>query len=253
MLYKVVFNKMRVTARTLFPVFWASLLVILSVGFIYASDADFAYLIKKKGAPAKELIEKPTLYRETELNGLPCTASDFEFLLDRPRSSIALAGKMHKSLDKYTIDSRKPGELHIDDQGNLVGDMELVINRPGKRMYYITGYWKLVLGMKLEGRMALVVDYKEVADGNGRALDAKARGYMMVDNSVAGEAFKVLAFMFPGKVDARINRFATAVEKVVVAVHDDPEGVCKRLEGAQHVPPEEAREFRARFGARKAG
>ena len=229
------------------------MLFLMSAGavFAYTHDPEFDVLIAKKGAAARELFENPTLYREAQLRGMPCSPDDFQFLLDRPRTSVALAGKMHKSLDKYYISVVRPGLYHIEGGKELVGDMELVSDRPGKRLYYVTGYWKLIPGIRLNGRIALAVDYWEESGANRRALDARARGYMMVDNSVAGAAFKLAAFLFPKKVDARINRFATAVRKVVEGVHNDPQGTLKRLESVPYVPPEEAREFRDRFLAKR--
>lgn len=221
-------------------------------GYLYAADPEFDVLAKKKGVAARELLDKPTLYRKAELKGIPCASEDFDFLLDRPRTSVALAGKLHKSLDKYAITMTKPGTYHIDDKGNLVGDMEIVISEPGKRMYYIAGFWKLMPGVRLNGRMALIVEYKEVGAGKDSRLDADARGYMMVDNSVAGAAFKLAAYLFPNKVDARINRFATAVGKVVQAIHDDPDAALKRVENSKNIPPEEVKEFRERFASRRA-
>lgn len=225
------------------------LVVVLAViaGSGYAGDPEFDILVQKKGATARELLDKPTLYRKAELKDMPCNSADFDFLLDRPRTSVALAGKIHKSLDKYAITMTKPGTYHIDDKGSLVGDMDIVINQPGKRMYYIAGFWKLMAGVRLNGRMALIVEYKETGNGKDSRLNADARGYMMVDNSVAGAAFKLAAFLFPKKVDARINRFATAVSKVVQAIHDDPNAALKRVEDSRNVPPEEVKEFRARF------
>jgi len=216
-------------------------------GCLYAGDPEFDILAQKKGAAARELLDKPTLYRKTDLKGMPCNSEDFDFLLDRPRTSVALAGKLHKSLDKYAITMTKPGMYHIDDKGNLVGDMDIVISEPGKRMYYIAGFWKLMPGVRLNGRMALIVEYKEAGTGRDCHLDAAARGYMMVDNSVAGAAFKLAAYLFPNKVDARINRFATAVSKVVQAIHEDPEAALKRVGDSRNVPPEEVKEFRERF------
>ena len=151
---------------------------------------------------------------------------------------------MHKSLDKYVITETGPEVYHIDDTKQLVGDMTLINSSPGRRLYYIDGYWKIIMGVILKGRIALLVEYHEIGGGK---LDAKAKGYMMVDNSVAGTALKLLVKLFPAKVDARIARFATAVRKVVEGVHYDPAGTLKRLENAKNVPPAEAREFRDRF------
>ncbi|MGC2423535.1 MAG: hypothetical protein WA666_04190 [Nitrospirota bacterium] len=233
---------MRIKYYLLFAVVLVVLLPTLT--FSGTTDPDFGALTAKEGAKAKELFNDPTLYREADLKALPTTAPDFEFLLDRPRTSVALAGKMHKSLDKYEITKTGPEVYHIDDTKQLVGDMTLINSRPGRRLYYIDGYWKIIMGVILKGRIALLVEYRETGYGK---LDAKAKGYMMVDNSAAGVALKLLVKLFPAKVDARITRFATAVQKVVEGVHYDPAGTLKRLENAKNVPPAEAREFRDRF------
>lgn len=94
-----------------------SVLLTAFAGYLYAGDPEFDILARKKGAAARELLDKPTLYRKTELKGMPCASEDFDFLLDRPRTSVALAGKLHKSLDKYAIAMTKPGTYHIDDKG----------------------------------------------------------------------------------------------------------------------------------------
>lgn len=232
--------------RIKYYLFFALVLAVLfpTIALSGTPDPDFGALIAKEGAKTTELFNNPTLYREADLKALPSTASDFEFLLDRPCTSVALAGKMHKSLDKYVITETRPGIYHINDTKQLVGDMTLINSRPGRRLYYIDGYWKIIMGVILRGRIAVLVEYHETGGGK---LDAKAKGYMMVDNSVAGTALKLLVNLFPAKVDARIARFATAVRKVVEGVHYDPAGTLKRLENAKNVPPAEAREFRDRF------
>lgn len=240
-------RKFKLYLRPIAAITAACLLSASLAGSLYARETAFRALIEKKGAPARELFNDPTLYRKTRLRELPCSSQDFDFLLDRPRTSIALAGKLHKSLDRYEVEARGPGSLHIEDSKSLVGDMELFSHTPGERLYYVTGYWKLMPGIMLKGRMALLVDYEERLDGDGKALDARARGYMMVDNTPAGLAFKLFVGLFPKKLDARIERFATAVRKVVVAVHDDPEAALARIEGSPLVPEEEVREFRERF------
>jgi len=228
-------------------------------GIIYAQDnapdcrqeSQWDRLIKKEGAPVRELLNKPTFYREAEIKGLPCSVSDFEFLLDRPSTSVALAGRVHKSLDHYQIEEKRPGVFHVEDAPELSGDLEVLTNRAGEKVYYLVGYWKPVLGMKLRGRLALVLDYNEKGSGSGKAVDAKARGYILIENAVVSAAFRAVAYMFPKKIDARIDRFATAVSKVICAVHDDPESACKWVDSAPHVSRHEAREFRERFSAGK--
>jgi len=214
---------------------------------------EFETLALKKGPDALEVVRDPTLYRVAELDGLPCSAADFEFLLDRPRTSMVLARALDPGLDEYEIQSRPDGGWHVDDRGRLVGDMELMESAPGRRVYYISGAWRFIFGITFRGRMVLVPEYEEHTLDGVTVVDSRSRGYMKIDNALVGFMAKVVAYVFPGKVDARIKRFSGAVRRVAEAVHDDPAGMYTRLIASGRVPPDEAGEYRARFLALRDG
>ncbi len=226
-----------------------------SAGFAYDGPGEFDRLVERKGHEVLEVIEEPTLYRVAEMEGLPCGADTFSFLLDRPRISMALARALDPTLDEYEIEPRPDGGWHVDDSGRLVGDMELIEAAPGRRVYYISGHWRFVFGITFKGRMVLVPEYEEATSGDGldRVVNARARGYMKIDNTLAGFMAKLVAFIFPGKVDARIGRFAGSVRKVAEAVRDDPAGMYEKLLETGKVPPGEASEYRAMFLKGRAG
>jgi hypothetical protein len=241
--------------NTMKKVVLAAFFAVSVVAVCIAADSagEFGALVHKEGADALEVVREPTLYRVAELDGLPCSADEFGFLLDRPRISMVLARALDPGLDEYEIQSRPDGGWHVDDHGRLVGDMDLVEAAPGKRVYYITGSWRFIFGITFRGRMVLVPEFEEHAvDGNVR-VDSRARGYMKIDNALAGFMARVVAYVFPGKVDARIKRFSDAVRKVAVAVHDDPSGMYTRLIASGKVPPKEEGEYRVRFLAVKDG
>jgi hypothetical protein len=54
-------------------------------------------------------------------------------------------------------------------------------------------------------------------------------------------------FLFPKKVDERIGRFANAVKRVAIAVHDDPAGAYGKLVASGEVGSEELKEFSGMF------
>ena len=56
-----------------------------------------------------------------------------------------------------------------------------------------------------------------------------------------------MAFLFPKKVDERIGRFANAVKKVAIAVHDDPAGAYGKLAASGEAGPGELKEFAGMF------
>jgi len=227
-------------------------ILILSSVFGYrlalsAPEDGFAPLVKKIGPAVREVIDRPTLYRVTELKGLPCTKETFEFLIDRPRVSMALARMLDPTLDDYRIGTRPDGSYHVDDNGKLVGDMEVVTKEPGRRVYYISGYWKFILGIRFSGRMVLVPEYSETVVDGVKTVDARARGYMKIDSVVAGAMARLAMFLFPGKVDSRMARFASAVRTVAASVDGDPEGVYRKLARVKGVSPEELDEFKRTF------
>jgi hypothetical protein len=218
----------------------------LVASLLYAEPGEFAPLVEKKGPAAREVVDSPTLYRVADMQGLPCSKAAFEFLLDRPRLSMALARQLDPDIEEYNIEVRPDGSYHVDDRGRLVGDMELISRQDGGRVYYIAGYWRL-LGIRFNGRMVLAPEYSQVAGMPAPSVNARARGYMKVDSTVAGVIAKVVAKIFPGKVDNRMERFAGAVRKVAEAINADPEGVYKRLLKIKEAPPGEVEEYRLMF------
>jgi len=216
---------------------------------------EFARLVEVKGPGVFSILEEPTLFRVTELDGLPCSSEVFEFLIDRPRLAMVLGRALDPAMDAYEIRETGDGSYRVDDGGKLVGVVELVEDGRGRRIYYISGFWKFSLGLALEGRMVLVPEYEESGDREGgRSVNTTTRGYMKVDNPLVGLLAKMVAHLFPGKVDGRINRFADSVKKVAEAMRDDPVGLYRLLLASDQVTAAEADEFREMaLGGRLAG
>ncbi len=199
-----------------------------------------------RAAAVKEVVTRPTISRVSALPGLPVSSRQYEFLLDRPRLSMALAHICDPSLDLYKIEVRPDGSCHVDDPKGLAGDMELVSSGPGKRLYFISGHYD-ILKMRFNGRMVLDSEYSEHTCPEGVYVDSKATSYVKVDSAFVGAFAKLMAFLFPKKVDARIGRFSNAVKSVAVAVHNDPAGMYRQLAATGGFKPEELREYSAMF------
>lgn len=221
-------------------------LAVVFVPVLALAVGDLPGLAGKKAAAVNEVVARPTISRVSALPGLPVSSRQYEFLLDRPRLSMALAHICDPSLDLYKIEVRPDGTCHVDDPSGLAGDMELVNSTPGKRVYFISGHYDL-LKMRFNGRMVLMTEYSERVCADGEFVDSKATSYVKVDSAFVGAFAKLMAFLFPRKVDARIGRFSNAVKGVAVAVHNDPAGMYKRLAASGEFSPEELREYRLMF------
>jgi hypothetical protein len=225
-------------------IFILALLAVASVAF--SGDNELDAIIRKKGASAAEVVTRPTISRVSKLPCLPVSSRQYEFLLDRPRLSMALAHICDPSLDLYKVEVRPDGSSYVKDPKGLEGEMELVSFTPGKRVYFISGHYDL-LKMRFNGRMVLMTEYSERVCAEGTAVDSKATSYVKVDSAFVGAFAKVMAFLFPKKVDARIGRFSNAVKSVAVAVHNDPADMYKRLAATGEFRPDELREYSLMF------
>ena len=223
--------------------------LLFAIVFIPASTinaSDISSLLEKKGPRAKEVINKPTISRVSELPRLPVSLRQYEFLIDHPRLSMVLAHIYDPSLDLYKIEARTDGSIHIDDPAGLAGDAVLVNSSPGRRVYFVSGYF-VILKMRLNGHMVMNISYSELPGKAPVSVDSTTTCYIKVNSAFAGFFTKLATFLFPKKVDQRIGRFANAVKKVAIAVHADPSGAYAKLAASGEAGPAELKEFAGMF------
>lgn len=227
-------------------------LVTIFISASIASAADMLSLLEKKGPKAKEVVTRPTISRVSELPSLPVSLKQYEFLLDHPRLSMVFAHICDPSLDSYKVEVRPDGLIHIDDPAGLAGDMELVSSIPGRRIYFVSGHFD-ILKMRFYGHVVLLMSYIERPNEAVASVDSTATSYIKVNSAFVGFFAKIAAFLFPRKVDERIGRFANAVRRVAVAVHNDPAGAYRRLAASGEVGSQELKEFAGMFLRRAQG
>jgi hypothetical protein len=222
------------------------LLAILFLPALTAGAADISGLLEKKDPRAKEAAARPTIVRVSELPGLPVSLRQYEFLIDHQHLSIVLAHIYEPSLDLYKIEPGPDGSVHVSDPAGLAGDMEVVNSITGRRVYFITGYFD-VLKMRFNGNMVMHISYSERPGKAPVSTDSTTTCYIKVNSAFAGFFAKIMAFLFPKKVDERIGRFSNAVKRVAIAVHDEPAGAYAKLAASGEVSPAELKEFAKMF------
>jgi hypothetical protein len=223
--------------------------LLLAIVFISASTinaSDISSLLEKKCPMAREVISKPTISRMSELPRLPVSLRQYEFLIDHPHLSMVLAHVCDPSLDLYKIEVRPDGLIHVDDPGNLAGDMELVNATQGRRVYFVSGHF-YILKMRFNGHVVLMTSHSERLSETGASVDSKTTTYIKVNSPIVGFFTRLMDFLFPKKVDERIGRFANAVKRVATAIHDDPAGVYRKLAASDEVSSAELEEFAGMF------
>jgi hypothetical protein len=223
--------------------------LLLALVFMHAqiiNASDISGVLEKKVSGTKEIIARPTITRLSELPRLPVSLRQYEFLMDHPRLSMALAREYDPSLDLYKVVVRSDGLIHVDDPAGLAGNMELVHSITGRRVYFVSGYFD-ILKMRFNGHMVMNISYGERLNGSTASVDSTTTCYIKVNSAFVGFFAKLMALLFPKKVDERIGRFANAVRKVAIALHDDPAGAYGKLAISGEVGPRELKEFAGIF------
>jgi hypothetical protein len=136
--------------------------------------------------------------------------------------------------------------IHIDDPGKLAGDAELIDARPGRRVYLISGYFN-IFKMRFDGHMVLMTVYSERRENAAVSVDATTTAFIKIDSAVAAAFARLADYLFPKKVDERIERFLHAAESIAVAVHKDPAAAHRKLLSAGEVGAEVLQEFGRTF------
>ena len=136
--------------------------------------------------------------------------------------------------------------IHIDDPGKLAGDAELIDARPGRRVYLIVGYFN-IFRVRFDGHMVLMTVYSERRENATVSMGATTTAYVKIGSAFAAAFARLADYLFPTKVDERIERFLRAAEAIAVAVHKDPADVYRKLLSAGEVSAEELEEFGRTF------
>lgn len=207
---------------------------------------DISSLLETKVPGAKGIITKPSIFRESTLARLPISPRQVEFLIDHPHLSLALAHLYAPFLDNYSVEVRPDHVIHIDDPGKLAGDAELIDAHSGRRVYLIAGYFN-IFKMRFDGHMILMTVHSERRENEAVSVNATTTAYIKIDSAFAAAFARLADYLFPKKVDERIERFLRAAESISIAVHKDPAAAYRKLLSAGEVSAEELQEFGRMF------
>jgi len=219
-------------------------LICLFTGVVSAGELSGTREAKKPAV--KEVVANPSLVRESKFPHLPLNERQLVFLIDNPSVALALAHLYASFLDNYRLVLMPDRVIHISDSDKLAGDAELIDVSPGRRGYFIAGYFE-VLKLRFNGKMVLMTRYSEQRNEKGVSVEATTTAYIKIDSVLASAFARLADFLFPKKVDARIERFVRAAETIVSEVHKDPQSAYKKLKAAGEVTPEELAEFGRTF------
>jgi hypothetical protein len=205
---------------------------------------DISSLLETKRPASASVVAKPFIFREAKLPRLLINKEQLEFLVDHPDVALALAHLYAPFLDNYSVNVLPDHAVHIEDPGTLAGDAELIDVRPGRRVYLIAGYYN-ILKMRFNGEIALITVYAEQREDEDAAVsvDATVTAYIKIKSAFAGALARLADFLFPQKVDERLERFVHAAEDISVAIRRDPKDAYRKLKASGEINAGELEEF----------
>ena len=206
------------------------------------STEDISSLLETKRPASASVVAKPFIFREAKLPHLLISEEQLEFLVDHPDVALALAHLYAPFLDNYSVNVLPDHAVHIEDPGTLAGDAELIDVRPGRRVYLIAGYYNL-LKMRFNGEIALITVYAEQREDAAVSVDATVTAYIKIKSAFAGALARLADFLFPQKVDERLERFVHAAEDISVAIRKDPKDAYRKLKASGEINTGELEEF----------
>jgi hypothetical protein len=89
--------------------------------------------------------------------------------------------------------------------------------------------------------------YSERRENSAVSVDATTTAYIKIDSAFAAAFARLADYLFPQKVDERIERFLHAAESIAIAVPKDPAATHRKLMSAGEVSAEELQEFGRTF------
>jgi hypothetical protein len=221
-------------------------LALVCIPAAVSSTEDISSLLETKRPAAKEIVANPSIFREAKLPYLLISQKQLEFLIDNPHVALALAHLYAPFLDKYAVTVLPDHVVHIEDPRTLAGDAELVDVRPGRRVYLIAGYYDL-LKMRFNGDIVLITVYSEQQENSAVSVDATVTAYIKIKSAFAGALARLADFLFPKKVDERLERLVHAAENISDALRQDTKDVYRKLDASGELSAEELEEFGRTF------
>jgi hypothetical protein len=221
-------------------------LALLCIPAAVISTEDISSLLEMKRPAAKRIVANPSIFREAKLPHLLISQKQLEFLIDNPHVALALAHLYAPFLDKYTVNVLPDNVVHIEDLGTLAGDAELIEVRPGRRVYLIAGYYD-IFKMRFNGDIALLTIYSEHQENAAVSVDATMIAYIKIKSAFAGALARLADYLFPRKVDERLERFVHAAENISDALRKDPKDAYGKLKASGEVSAQELEAFERTF------
>ncbi len=226
-------------------------LIVLLAGrpaIILAAEGLDPLLEKLSDPSAREVVQEATLVRPPLPIAIRSTVAIYEFLLDRPGFSAAVARHLHPHLEKYTVVEKGPAIYDVDDGGSIRGEVRLLTKAADRRVYLANGEARSMAQLiRVTGRVVILLEYRPGTSDGNPAVETTSHLFFRVDGGLMKVMVKILAPLIGGAVDRRITTLGLAARVVAERIAHDPRSLYDEMQGWTDLRPEDVAEYRRAF------
>lgn len=176
----------------------------------------------KTKIPARDVESSPAVYR---------------YLLTHLPQSARWLGSLE--LGDYAIEDRPKGRFHIDDQAGAVATGERALDEEGRLCVVAKGRLEVRILPRIRGTGVILVTYPRVerpasaSQPARRVLRCGAEVAFRVESDVLHRLSRPIRGVLARVLRAKMADLVQAATGLAEAIHKDPQGVYRRLEGAK--------------------
>jgi hypothetical protein len=201
----------------------------------------------------REIIAQPTLRRRISSIRFAGDRRTYEFLMMHPPLATQLAKRVHPPLERYTVTQVREGVYTVEDRGALRGDARLIAATGDQRIYRFQGEFRTLAHLiRFNGRMVLILRYREIREGSQIFMDSDPDFYLRIDNPLFHVMTKFLSPLLASIIDRRVNMIIEATSKLFDQVQTNPEVLYQQMRTWAEVQPADLEAFREAFLGKEA-
>ncbi|MCZ7625159.1 MAG: hypothetical protein M5R38_04390 [Candidatus Methylomirabilis sp.] len=196
----------------------------------------------------REIVAQPTLRRQIPRIRFAGNRRTYEFLIAHPPFATQLARRLSPPLERYTVTQIQEGVYTVEDRGALRGEARLIAAMGDHRVYRFQGEFRsLAHLLRFKGRIVLILQYREVRQGNLIFIDSDPDFYLRIDHPFFHITTKLLSPLVISIVDRRVQTMIEATRTVFDRVRTDSSGLYRQMRAWPEVDPADAEAFRQTF------
>lgn len=173
----------------------------------------------------------------------------YRYLLDHPSFTAALIRRLN--LGRYHVDIRGPGKFWGDDGDGTKGLLQLVYEDPMNRIYLLEGTHESRILPHVTGKAVVFLRMEAARDAlSDEAMASTVVAYTRLDNRVLSGLVSLLYPLVSKIVTSRLQKGVETVNRLGVAMKQDPQRVLAVAEYAPALPDQHVAYLKQMLGSR---